>query len=221
MTLELKNISYPNIIDNISFKLKEGDNLSIIGNIASGKSTICNILAGKISVEGYYYIDEKLVDNKVVSNNVFLVSNSYLYDNESVVDIFFDELEDEELIKKNVKYFAIDKLLNVRIDDLKKEDRYYILLILALLSGRKFIVIDDVLCYLKNKYIDKIYKYANKNNISIINVASTLDNVLFSDYVIFLYNGSTSYCQKYSYNTGNYNLLGRSGQTSFNYSIIF
>ena len=36
---------------------------------------------------------------------------------------------------------------------------------------------------------------------------------------LFLYNGSTSYCQKYSYNTGNYNLLGKSGQTSFNYSI--
>jgi len=36
---------------------------------------------------------------------------------------------------------------------------------------------------------------------------------------LFLYNCSTSYCQKYSYNTGNYNLLGKSGQTSFNYSI--
>lgn len=36
---------------------------------------------------------------------------------------------------------------------------------------------------------------------------------------LFLYNGSTSCCQKVSYDTGNNNLLGRSGKTSFNYSV--
>jgi hypothetical protein len=36
---------------------------------------------------------------------------------------------------------------------------------------------------------------------------------------LFLYNGNTCYCNKYSYNTGDYNLLGQSGQTSFSYKI--
>lgn len=36
---------------------------------------------------------------------------------------------------------------------------------------------------------------------------------------LYLYNGSTSYCNKYSYNTGDYNLLGQSGKTSFSYKI--
>ena len=36
---------------------------------------------------------------------------------------------------------------------------------------------------------------------------------------LYLYNGNTCYCNKYSYNTGNYNLLGQSGQTSFSYKM--
>ena len=36
---------------------------------------------------------------------------------------------------------------------------------------------------------------------------------------LYLYNGSTCYCNKYSYNTGSYNLLGKSGQTSFSYKV--
>ncbi len=187
MALELKNISYTNILNNISFKIEEGDNISIIGNIASGKTTLCNILNNRIKCDGQYLIDEKVVNKSIVNNNIYLISNSYLYDNDSVVDIFFDELDDEDKIKKIVKNFTIEKFLNTKLEDLKKEDRYYILIILALVSDKKYIVIDDILCYLRKKYIEKIYKYAKKNKISIINVASTLDNVLFSDYVIFLY----------------------------------
>jgi ABC-type multidrug transport system ATPase subunit len=187
MALELKDISYSNILNNISFKINEGDNLSIIGNIASGKTTLCNILNNRLKYNGSYLINDEVVNKTIVNNNVILINNSYLYDNDKVVDIFFDEINDEDKIKKIVKNFNIDRLLNIRLEELNKADRYYILIILALLSNKKYIVIDDILCNLRKKYIENIYKYAKKNKISIINVASTLDNVLFSDYVIFLY----------------------------------
>ena len=187
MALELKDISYSNILNNISFKINEGDNLSIIGNIASGKTTLCNILNNRLKYNGSYLINDEVVNKTIVNNNVILINNCYLYDNDKVVDIFFDEINDEDKIKKIVKTFNIDRLLNIRLEELNKADRYYILIILALLSNKKYIVIDDILCNLRKKYIENIYKYAKKNKISIINVASTLDNVLFSDYVIFLY----------------------------------
>ncbi len=187
MALELKDISYSNILNNISFKINEGDNLSIIGNIASGKTTLCNILNNRLKYNGSYLINDEVVNKTIVNNNVILINNCYLYDNDKVVDIFFDEINDEDKIKKIVKNFNIDRLLNIRLEELNKADRYYILIILALLSNKKYIVIDDILCNLRKKYIENIYKYAKKNKISIINVASTLDNVLFSDYVIFLY----------------------------------
>ena len=187
MALELKDISYSNILNNISFKINEGDNLSIIGNIASGKTTLCNILNNRLKYNGSYLINDEVVNKTIVNNNVILINNSYLYDNDKVVDIFFDEINDEDKIKKIVKTFNIDRLLNIRLEELNKADRYYVLIILALLSNKKYIVIDDILCNLRKKYIENIYKYAKKNKISIINVASTLDNVLFSDYVIFLY----------------------------------
>ena len=187
MALELKDISYSNILNNISFKINEGDNLSIIGNIASGKTTLCNILNNRLKYNGSYLINDEVVNKTIVNNNVILINNCYLYDNDKVVDIFFDEINDEDKIKKIVKTFNIDRLLNIRLEELNKADRYYVLIILALLSNKKYIVIDDILCNLRKKYIENIYKYAKKNKISIINVASTLDNVLFSDYVIFLY----------------------------------
>ncbi len=187
MALELKDISYSNILNNISFKINEGDNLSIIGNIASGKTTLCNIFNNRLKYNGSYLINDEVVNKTIVNNNVILINNCYLYDNDKVVDIFFDEINDEDKIKKIVKTFNIDRLLNIRLEELNKADRYYILIILALLSNKKYIVIDDILCNLRKKYIENIYKYAKKNKISIINVASTLDNVLFSDYVIFLY----------------------------------
>ena len=188
MALELKDISYSNILSNISFKINEGDNLSIIGNIASGKTTLCNILNNRLKYNGSYLINDEVVNKTIVNNNVILINNCYLYDNDKVVDIFFDEINDEDRIKKIVKIFNIDRLLNIRLEELNKADRYYVLIILALLSNKKYIVIDDILCNLRKKYIDNIYKYAKKNKISIINVASNLDNVLYSDYVIFLYN---------------------------------
>lgn len=187
MALELKDISYSNILSNISFKINEGDNLSIIGNIASGKTTLCNILNNRLKYNGSYLINDEVVNKTIVNNNVILINNCYLYDNDKVVDIFFDEINDEDKIKKIVKTFNIDRLLNIRLEELNKADRYYVLLILALLSNKKYIVIDDILCNLRKKYIENIYKYAKKNKISIINVASNLDNVLYSDYVIFLY----------------------------------
>lgn len=187
MALELKDISYSNILSNISFKINEGDNLSIIGNIASGKTTLCNILNNRLKYNGSYLINDEVVNKTIVNNNVILINNCYLYDNDKVVDIFFDEINDEDKIKKIVKTFNIDRLLNIRLEELNNADRYYVLIILALLSDKKYIVIDDILCNLRKKYIENIYKYAKKNKISIINVASNLDNVLYSDYVIFLY----------------------------------
>jgi ABC-type multidrug transport system ATPase subunit len=187
MALELKDISYSNILSNISFKINEGDNLSIIGNIASGKTTLCNILNNRLKYNGSYLINDEVVNKTIVNNNVIVINNCYLYDNDKVVDIFFDEINDEDKIKKIVKTFNIDRLLNIRLEELNKADRYYVLIILALLSNKKYIVIDDILCNLRKKYIENIYKYAKKNKISIINVASNLDNVLYSDYVIFLY----------------------------------
>lgn len=187
MALELKDISYSNILSNISFKINEGDNISIIGNIASGKTTLCNILNNRLKYNGSYLINDEVVNKTIVNNNVILINNCYLYDNDKVVDIFFDEINDEDKIKKIVKTFNIDRLLNIRLEELNKADRYYVLIILALLSNKKYIVIDDILCNLRKKYIENIYKYAKKNKISIINVASNLDNVLYSDYVIFLY----------------------------------
>ena len=71
MALELKNISYTNILNNISFKIEEGDNISIIGNIASGKSTLCNILNNRLKYNGNYLINNVVVNKSIINNYIY------------------------------------------------------------------------------------------------------------------------------------------------------
>ena len=52
MNLELKNVSHTNILYNISFNVELGKHLSIIGGVASGKSTLCNILNNRLKFDG-------------------------------------------------------------------------------------------------------------------------------------------------------------------------
>lgn len=192
-TLELNKISYKNILSNINLKMESGNNISILGNIGSGKSTLAKILANKIEYKGTYLINkvEIVASNAyVVDRFVSLVDKNYLYDNERVVNILFDELDEEEKVKKLVRYFDLNDILNIKMDDLSDENKYYILIILNLLKKESFLVIDDILCYLRVKQIDKIYKYAKKHKVTIINITSRLDDVFYSQYLICLYNSN-------------------------------
>ena len=70
--LKLENVNYQvgskKILENISFILKKGEILSIIGPSGSGKSTILKVIAGLI----------KPTAGKVVLSNEILTSNNIL-----------------------------------------------------------------------------------------------------------------------------------------------
>ena len=194
--LELKSISYKNkdnlILDDISFKVEQGVNLSIVGNI-SGKSTLALILKNKLKKDGDYLINgvEVVKSNAyVVDRFVSVVTKDDDFDDESIIDILFDMYDDKDKVDEIVKYFKIDKYLKYKLEELTDEIKYYIFIILNITNNKSFLVIDDLLCYLTNKQIELIYKYAKKNKISIIDITSNLDNVLNSKYLIALYNGS-------------------------------
>ena len=199
--IELKNISFSyqdnQVFKNLSIKIKKGQNISIVGNIASGKTTLAKLFNNKIKAKGDYLINGV----EIVKANEYVVDRFikvlFLNDklsNKNIIDLLFDILDDtnKEEIKSIVKYFKIDEYLNIKYDNLPIDIKYYILLIINLIDKDKYLILDDILCYLKHDHIKKIYGYAKKNKITIINITSNLDNVLFSDYLICLYNGKVA-----------------------------
>jgi len=51
--IKLENISYKDILKNISLEIEQGDYVAVVGKNGSGKSTLAKIIKGLIPVEGY------------------------------------------------------------------------------------------------------------------------------------------------------------------------
>lgn len=196
--LQLRNICFSydenQVFNNISIDVKKSHNITIIGNIASGKSTLKKIFNNEIEFKGDYLINGvEVVDaNKyVVDRFINVVDDSSDYDNQTVIDLLFDKLGDEnqENIKNVSKYFLLDDILNLKIKQLSINLKYYLLIIYQLLDLDKYLIIDDLLCYLSMEQVKKVYCYAKKNKVTIINITSSLDNIFYSEYIYFIYNG--------------------------------
>ena len=189
-TIELNNISFSfnkNVVFNqLSIKINEGTHTTILGTSALGKTTLKNIFENKLNYEGKYLINniDVKTNRDLINQYVGTISLDMSYYNESVVDMLFDVLSnffDENSIETEVnnikKFFNINNILGYKIDELSDDYKYYVLIISELLTRKKFIVIDDLLCFLKDDNIKKIYEYASNNNITIIDLSSTLNNI--------------------------------------------
>lgn len=201
-TLELKNISVSymknKVIDDFSFKINKASNIVILGGVAAGKTTLVNILGGNVKYEGDYAINGVSITKPnayLIKRYVSIVENKKMDINRKAVDLLFDALDgknydslkEERMVKTIVKYFDIEKLLDYRINLLDYHYRFYVMIIASLLKKTDYLVFDDVLCHLNKEEIIKIYAYAKKNKISIINFTSDINEALYSDYLILLY----------------------------------
>jgi len=72
-----KNIGFKEILNNVSFNIKEGEILGITGLAGSGRSLLANCLFGAIKSDGEIYINGKLVEINspidAIKNHIALV----------------------------------------------------------------------------------------------------------------------------------------------------
>lgn len=200
--IRLQNITYSyeedKVLDKFNLDIKKGHNICICAADSMGKSTLAKIFKYKIKYLGSFTINDVEVvkaNSYIVDNFINVVSYSDTLDNKKIVDLLFDsfkEIDEEEQTKevnKVIRYFKIKDTLTYKFNDLSLENKYYILLIFNLLTKDKYLVIDNILCYLRKDMIDKVYSYAKKNKVTVINLTSNLDEVFYSEYMACLYNG--------------------------------
>ena len=216
-SIEFKNVKfkYPNSntlsINNISFKIKKGMSVSIVGENGAGKSTLIKLLLGLY--EGY--------EGKILINNIDLkkynlkqytkffgvvFQDYYIYPITIKENICFGNNVDEEKLNRRFKDVQIfDKISNldsgINTVASKEYDKNGTILsggemqklaiIRALVNDNNVIIVDEAFSNIDPKSEFKIYnmlKNETKNKI-LISISHRLATTVNSDLIIVLENG--------------------------------
>lgn len=203
--IKIKNLKFSydekiNVFKDLNFTLRRDKTLSIIGASGSGKTTLLKILNGELAYDGEVIINGLDVNenNREMLKKSFVVVNRDLtFINDTVKKELRYSLEKLNIapyqIKKKLnevnEFFGINKILDKAIKDLSLNDRVLVKILSYALIEPTYLAIDDLLIYLNTRTKILLLNYLNSKNILLINVTSNMEDVLYSDYVLCLYDG--------------------------------
>ncbi len=203
--IKIKNLkfSYDDkipVFKELNFSLKKDKTLSIIGVSGSGKTTLLKILNGELPYEGEVLINGLDVNetNSIVLKRMFVTvfrDSSFLTD--TVRSELKYSLENLNIAPKEINrkiselndYFGINKILNKAINNLNLNDKTLVKILSYALIEPAYIALDDLLQDLNTRTKILLLNYLNSKKITLINVTSDMEDVLYTDYTLCLYNG--------------------------------
>lgn len=212
--LKLEKINYEidkkNILKDINLEFKKGKFYGLIGPNGSGKSTLLDIIIGhKSEWDGKLVIDNidsKKYSMKNYAKKISLVPQEFdTHFNYTALeilemgrypysDIFGIDIEGNKIIKKFIKMFSIEHLLNKSIMEMSGGERQRILFIKALIQDTDFILLDEATSnldlYNTHKLMLEIKKEINEKNKSVIAVIHDMNLAsLYCDEIVMLKKG--------------------------------
>ena len=183
--IEFKNVSfvYPDTgtkaLDNVSFKLKKGEKLAIIGKTASGKSTIADLLLRMYNVsEGVILIDGEPIEEKDLNTLRekigFVPQDLFLFSDTVAKNISFAKEEASiEEIKQYAEYAAVkndietlpekfETLVGERGVTLSGGQKQRISIARAFIKKPNIVILDDCLSAVDSNTEHQILSYLNE-----------------------------------------------------------
>ena len=113
--IEFKNVNYSNeesILENINFKINNGEKIMIMGNSGSGKTTLLKLIKNYYKTNGVYINDNENINNK----NILYVSQNEI--------LFTDTLYNNITLGKNVDVKEFEKVIDIcHINEIIKEKK--------------------------------------------------------------------------------------------------
>ncbi len=191
LEVEKLKVSYSNHIalDDINFKIEEGEYVCLVGENGSGKSTLVKTIVGllkpdegKVSVnisldEVSYLSQTNLKDLDFPATSKEIIMSGVQKHNK----LPFYTKKDKELYKEIVQKLKIEDLQYKRIGDLSGGQKQRVLIARALIREPKLLILDEPatgLDYNITKELYKILEHENKENkMTIIMATHDLDEI--------------------------------------------
>ncbi len=212
--IEFRNVSftYPETgvkaINNLSFKLKRGEKLALIGKTAAGKSTIVDLILrtydidqGQILLDGTDLKDINLEDLRrqigYVPQDVFLfsttIADNIRFGNPEATDEMIKKYSAHAAVKEDIEKLPqqYETMVGERGVTLSGGQKQRISLARAFIKGPKMVILDDSLSAVDTKTERKILdyiKHAIENKTAII-ITHRIFSLLDFDQIIFLEDG--------------------------------
>ncbi|MCB4798225.1 ABC transporter ATP-binding protein [Neotamlana laminarinivorans] len=208
--LNVKNLTFSYnkspILKNISFNVKMGENLAIIGESGSGKSTLLNLIYGEFDLnEGkIFWKDTEILGPKynLVIGYEFMKYVHQEFDLMPYITVaenigkhlsrFFPE-EKEQRTQELIKVVELEDFANVKVKTLSGGQKQRVALARALAKQPEIILLDEPFSHIDNfkkqSLRRSVYKYLKDKNISCIVATHDKDDVLgFADTMMVLNN---------------------------------
>ena len=211
--IEFKDVSFgyskKEVLHNISFKVKENEDIALVGKSGSGKSTIFNLLTksydsykGTITIDG---IDIRELSNKSLRNSISIISqNPYIFnlsikDNLKLIDRNVTNKEIVEVCKIARIHDYIetlpdkyDTLLGEGGVNLSGGQKQRLAIARALLKQSKILLFDEATSALDNITQNEIQEAINdiSKDYTIMTIAHRLSTIENSDRIYLIEDGS-------------------------------
>jgi ATP-binding cassette subfamily B multidrug efflux pump len=194
------------VLKGVSFELKKGKTISIVGRTGSGKSTIVNLLLrfydyqkGRILIDGVDIKDisissiRKLIG--MVLQDVYLFPGTVM-DNLKMMD---DEIEDERVynaieileLSEFYKKIGMKKIIKEKGSNISSGEKQIISITRAMVLNQPIIILDEATSNI-DPYTERILSSSIKRLMehkTMIIIAHRLSTVENSDYIAFLNDG--------------------------------
>lgn len=209
--IEFKNVYFKYdkkyILNNISFKLNKNENVAIVGETGSGKTTIISLIEKFYKInKGNIFIDDiniNDIDKNTLRNSIGLVlQDTYLFKGTIMENIKYGhKISDEEVIKICVDMNAnkfIEKLPNGYYTEIEENannlsigEKQLLSIVRCIIKNPKIVILDEATSEVDvktEKYIYDGIKKILKNRTSIV-IAHRLSTIKNSDNILVLANG--------------------------------
>lgn len=186
-------------IKHLNINIKSGELVGVIGTNGCGKTILLKMICGKFRNDNIYINDKNINQYSLEykKNNIVCVFDDNIYNTNNVFDelkyylnkININELDIENRINDFIEYFKLNDIIEKEFIDLNIEERIYIKLLSLLIILPSLFCIDDLLTYLDLDKKIKILNYIKDKNITLINVTSNMEELLYMDNILIMNKG--------------------------------
>ncbi len=211
-SIEFKNVTFSyfdshNVLKNVSFEIKKGQKVAIVGKTGSGKTTIINLFMrfyntykGEILIDGVNIKDiKKEAYRKMIS---LVLQDTWLFEGTIKDNILFDKvISDEKLSRvlsdsktKHIINSLPDGLnheINEETDNLSTGEKQLLTIARALANDSSILVLDEATSSVDTRLeylINSSLKELMKDKTSIV-IAHRLSTIVNSDMIIVIKDG--------------------------------